>query len=438
MVGDDAVGIRRPREGAVHGEGDPVARFFQKRLDEVTLQHDVAERDERARAEITLGQGERIGLTGRGEVRIVYEACPGNVDGLRAVAADNHRVPSAERGEVVEEPRQDGPALHPEHGLRHPRGEAAEVRAFARGEDHRGERFTRGQIAALGLRQLRVTLQAKDLVERGHLRLHGEQRIIRAKPARRLLHGADGRPQQMVRPDHHADLPRAEILRRGAPVRGRHEHHGQAIAPLREEGEDLGRARLLRVDENGVGARRVIGLRALERLRQTPARDERLHAGDEHEVGVLLAVLARLDLAGELRDIGERLELGAEERIGLREELVLDHHPAHADLLQLPHEAPHVVEVAVARVTVEEHGDGGRLGHEGDVLDHLGPAQLVVVTDAEGGGQGEAARPDPLEAGFLHDARGEAVVSLHHEGDLGSRDELAEPGGRAHGLMALR
>jgi hypothetical protein len=29
-------------------------------------------------------------------------------------------------------------------------------------------------------------------------------------------------------------------------------------------------------------------------------------------------------------------------------------------------------------------------------------------------------------------------VGLHHEGDLGSRDELAEPGGRAHGSIALR
>ena len=354
------------------------------------------------------------------------------------MAAHDHRVPAAERGKIVEEPGQDGPALHPEHGLRHPRGEAAEVRAFARGEDHRGERFARGQIAALRLRQLRVALEAEDLVERGDLRLHGEQRIIRAEPARRLLHGADGRPQQMVRPDHHADLPRAEILGRGAPVRGGHEHHGQAIAPLREEREDLGRARLLRVDEDGIGAGRVIGLRALERLGETPARDERFHAGDQHEVGVLLAVLARLDLAGELRDIGERLELGAEERVGLREELVLDHHAAHADLLELPHEAPHVVEVAVAGVAVEEHGHRRRLGHEGYVVDHLGPAQLVVVADAEGGGQGEAARPDPLEPGLLDDARGEAIVGLHHEGDLGSRDELAEPGGRAHGSIALR
>jgi hypothetical protein len=173
------------------------------------------------------------------------------------------------------------------------------------------------------------------------------------------------------------------------------------------------------VDEDGIGAGRVIGLRALERLGETPARDERLHAGDEHEIGVLLAVLARLDLAGEFRDVSERLQLGAQERVGLGEELVLDDHPAHPDLLQLADEAPHVVEVAVACVAVEEHGHGCRLGHEGHVVDHLGPAQLVVVPDAEGGGEGEAARPDPLEPCLLDDARGEPIVGLHHEGDLG-------------------
>src|SRR4029453_14457918 len=47
-------------------------------------------------------------------------------------------------------------------------------------------------------------------VKGGHLRLHGEQRIIRAEPACRLLHGADGGPEEGVRPDHHADLPGGE------------------------------------------------------------------------------------------------------------------------------------------------------------------------------------------------------------------------------------
>ena len=72
------------------------------------------------------------------------------------MAAHHHGVAAAEGCEVVEEAGEDGPALHAEHGLGHAVGQSAEVRALARGEDHRGERFARGQVAALGLRQLRV------------------------------------------------------------------------------------------------------------------------------------------------------------------------------------------------------------------------------------------------------------------------------------------
>ena len=108
------------------------------------------------------------------------------------------------------------------------------------------------------------------------------------------------------------------------------------------------------------------------------------------------------------------------------------HHAGHADLLELPDEAAHVVEVAVAGVAVEQHGHRRRLGHERDVIDDLGPAQLVVVADAEGGGQGEPARPDSLEAGFLDDARGEPIVGLHHEGDVGTGHQAAELGGGTH------
>jgi hypothetical protein len=192
------------------------------------------------------------------------------------------------------------------------------------------------------------------------------------------------------------------------------------------------------VDQDRVGAGRVVGLGALERLRKTPARDQRFHAGDQHEIGIALAVLARLDLAAELSDVGERLELRAQERVGLREELVLDHHAGHADLLQLPDEAAHVVEVAVAGIAVEQHRHRARLGHERDVIDDLRPAELVVVADAEGGGQGEPARPDSLEARFLGDARGEPVMGFHQECDLGAGDQAPELGGGAHGVMALR
>src|SRR5207244_3836207 len=176
---------------------------------------------------------QRKRLARRREVWIVHEAGARNVDGLRAMAAHDEGVSAAERGEIVEEPGQDGPALYTEHRLGHARREAAEVRALS----------------------------------------------------------------------------------------GR-EHHGRAVPPLLEEREDLRRARLARVDQDRVGAGRVVSLGALERLRKTPARDKRFHAGDQHELGVALAVLARLDLAAELSDVGERLELRAQERVGLREELV--------------------------------------------------------------------------------------------------------------------
>src|SRR4030095_9301960 len=59
-------------------------------------------------------------------------------------------------------------------------------------------------------------------------------------------------------------------------------------------------------------------------------------------------------------------------------------------------------------------------------------AQLVVVTNAEGGGQGESARPDSLEAGFLDDAGGEPIVGLHHEGHVGTSHQAAELSGVTH------
>src|SRR5207249_1399434 len=195
----------------------------------------------------------------------------------------------------------------------------------------------------------------------------------------------------------------------------------RAAAPFVEEREDLRGTRLAAVDEDRVGAGAMVGLRALDRLREAPARDERLHARDEDEVGVRLAVLARLDLAAELLDVGQRLQLGAQERVRLREELVLDGDAGHADLLELAHEPAHVVEVAVARVAVEQERDRGGFGHERDVVHHLRPGQLVVVAHAEGGRDREPAAPDSLEAGLLDDARREPAVRLHQEGDLRTR-----------------
>src|SRR5690606_20994522 len=106
-----------------------------------------------------------------------------------------------------------------------------------------------------------------------------------------------------------------------------------------------------------------------------------------------------------------------------------------AALLELAHEAPHVVEVAVAGVAVQQDRDGGDIRHELEHVHHLRPAGLVVVAHAELRGDGEAAGPDALEAGLLDDAGGDAVVGLEKELELRRVEQLAQLAGAAHGRL---
>ena len=100
-----------------------------------------------------------------------------------------------------------------------------------------------------------------------------------------------------------------------------------------------------------------------------------------------------------------------------------------AALLELHDEAARAVEVAVAGVAVEQDRHGGRVGHELDDLEHLRPARLVVVTNAERRADREAAAPDPFEARLFGDLRGEAVVGLHEERQAVPLEHLLEAGG---------
>ena len=235
----------------------PLARLLQQRLHDVALEHDVAERDERARPEraprpapaSTPRRSSR-------SPRCRRSARPATSHGLGAVAAhdgDARGSRSAARssssrarigrpctlsmalGTVAVSPPKSAPAP------------AASTTA--------DERLSRGgQVAPLGLLQLGVALQPEDLVERRHLRLDGRAATRpRGAGAPSPAWRAMRRPQQVVRPDHHADAARAEVLGRRALVLGRHDHHRRAVAPLVEEREDLGRARLARC---GSGSRR--------------------------------------------------------------------------------------------------------------------------------------------------------------------------------------
>ena len=231
----------------------------------------------------------------------------------------------------------------------------------------------------------------------------------------------------MVGPDHRADAGLAEPLGRRAVIGRRHDDDRAAIVPLAHEGEDLRGGRLLRVDQHRVGACRVIGLGATQRLVEPPARDQRLDAGNDAELGIGLAVLAGLDLAAELVDVGQRLAL-AEKRVGLGEQLVLDADAGDAALAQLAHQSAHVVEVAVAGIAVDQDRDRGRVRHELEHLEHLGPRRLVAVAHAERRRHRQPGRPDALEPGLLHDLGRQPVMGLHQERELRSAKLGAQPG----------
>src|ERR1700723_3788613 len=195
------------------------------------------------------------------------------------------------------------------------------------------------------------------------------------------------------------------------------------------------------MDENGIRARPSIGFRTAQRLRHAAAGDQRLDPGDDGEIRIRLRVLARGDLARELIDIGELLPLTVQEAVGLRELLVFDAYAGDTALLELAHQAAQIVEIAVSRIAVEQDGQIARIGHELEHVDDLRPARLVVVAHAELRGDRKSGRPNALEAGLAHDARGQAVVRLHQEFELGTLQhgaQLFAAGYRAATALALQ
>jgi hypothetical protein len=170
----------------------------------------------------------------------------------------------------------------------------------------------------------------------------------------------------------------------------------------------------------------MTGLGAPHHFLHAPAGDETFQPRHERKVRIALRFLHGFDLAGEFFQVSQRLALAVDERIGLWEQLVLDANRGDAALLELAHQPPHVVEVPVSGVRVEQDRDAGRVAHEFHHFEHLRPARFVIVAHAERGGNGEPARPDAAKTRFFDDARAQAVVRFHQEFELIRAQQLAE------------
>ena len=186
----------------------------------------------------------------------------------------------------------------------------------------------------------------------------------------------------MVGPDHGIDPGGAELIRRRTVIGRRYDHDRTAIVPFAHERHDFVGARLFGMDQHGIGASLLIGMGAAQCLVQPPAGNQRLDTGDQHEIRIGLAVLAGFDLAAEFVHVGKWLAM-TDKRIGLREQLVFDTCAGNTALAQFRHQATDVVEIAVTGIAVHQDRDAGRVGHEFENFENLGPGCFVRIAHAK-------------------------------------------------------
>jgi hypothetical protein len=96
---------------------------------------------------------------------------------------------------------------------------------------------------------------------------------------------------------------------------------------------------------------------------------------------------------------------------------VLDVDRGDADLLVLLHRASDVVDAAVARITVRDHGQVRRLDDPLRVLDHLGHRHHLQVREAELAEHRRVTRHvRGVDPGRLREADVEGVIDARREG----------------------
>ena len=78
---------------------------------------------------------------------------------------------------------------------------------------------------------------------------------------------------------------------------------------LFQKGEYFTAVGQITVHQNGIRSRQPIRFGPLKSCFQTPACDKRFYPGDDHEIVIQLAILARFNLAAEFVDIRQRLPL---------------------------------------------------------------------------------------------------------------------------------
>ena len=93
-------------------------------------------------------------------------------------------------------------------------------------------------------------------------------------------------------------------------------------------------------------------------------------------------------------------------------------------LLQFPDQPLHIVEIAVARVAIQQNRNLCGIRHEFQIVQDLGPTGFIVVPHAKLRGNGESACPDPFKPGFLDDFGTQPIMGFANKFQLGRKQEF--------------
>src|SRR4029077_9098096 len=212
-------------------------------------------------------------------------------------------------------------------------------------------------------------------------------------------------------------------------VGGWDDDYGTVLFPLTHKCQYLVGRRELAVDEDAVCSRGAVSMGSIQGFVQAQAEDESFNSGDDAEIAILLRIFCRPDLTGKFLGIGKELVFLIEERIRLGKYLVLDAHGRDIALLELAHQAAHIVEVSISSVSIQEDRNTAGIAHQFDDLQHLGPTGFIAIAHSHGRGQSKTAGPDPFEARFFDQPRSQAVMGFHQKLQLPGMQKSLELSG---------
>ena len=193
------------------------------------------------------------------------------------------------------------------------------------------------------------------------------------------------------------------------------------------------------MDEHGVRTGLRIRFSPSQRFLVSPAGDQRLGPGDNHEVRDSLRHLGGADLPAVLFNGNQLAAEAGVKTASLGIDVILDADGRDAGPFVVVDGPHHVQGIAIASVAVGDNRNADRLDHVPLNLQLLGRGDEAGVRHAfEGGRNTEPAGPNRIESGLLDQLGAERIVSSDGLDDAGTLEQDSQFGRVVHTQSTMR